>query len=121
MNNTILQYVSKRITQGHAVWEMLRINEYLDLNSPLRKALAFKATTSFNNSENSDAEIEVFNKIILGATLATLTETEKSIIMNRSEQRVATNSRKYDYKFVPSARFAAGNALQRSVRRVARG
>ena len=65
----MFQYISQEISNGRPLWGMLRANEYLEADNPLRNALAIKAKNKL-----TEADQELVNVVLAGASLGELSK-----------------------------------------------
>jgi hypothetical protein len=89
----ILSSISNDICNGRPVWGLFRANEYLEKNSPIRKALVSKALSSKTANQSrlkeSDSLIELASS---GSKLSELNPAERKEVMQLNE--VATMQRR---------------------------
>ena len=77
----IFRYISQEISNGRPIWGMLRANEYLEANNPLRQALAEKAKTQL-----IDAKLELVKEVMSGTTLGELSNSQVKEIRELNER-----------------------------------
>ncbi|MEZ4754364.1 MAG: hypothetical protein R3A13_08670 [Bdellovibrionota bacterium] len=89
---TIFRYISKEISNGRPLWGMLRANEYLESQDPLRQALVIKARAHLGNLNQS-----LVNQVLAGAKLAELETSQREEILELGE-RLKDSRDKFIYK-----------------------
>ncbi len=60
INSVILCNITQQLTRGRPLWAMARLNEYLEVSDPLRKALGVKAI----NLLNKEISPEIVQKLV---------------------------------------------------------
>lgn len=94
---SLLSDISRDLSSGRGIWGMLRVNEYLKSDDPLRKALLGRAQTSAK-SELTAIENKIYFQ---GVRLSELNASEQGKIIatnlpekNRNRHRVIVRSRR---------------------------
>ena len=94
LNNSMFHYLSKEITQGCALQAILRANEYLNAEDPLRLALIAKAKTraSYQQLRHNWNYISLIEKGLSLSELssAQITQIEQAITKQVSDLPQAT-------------------------------
>lgn len=80
LNATLLCNITQQLTRGRPLWAMARLNEYLEVSDPMRKALASRALTLVNKNIPS----EIADKLIKqGCRFNELTsEQQEELLIN---------------------------------------
>ena len=82
LNRTILGSIHHDICTGRPLWGLLRANEYLEPNSPIRKALVTKAKQSLQGTTYTPLR-QIVERTIDGDCLA---EMPEALYLIRQEQ-----------------------------------
>lgn len=98
MNTTLLSYISKEISNGRPLWGLLRANEYLEANCPIRRALAKKAQVAFIARNPSSLELVVFEMATNGKKLSDFSE-ELQLTVRQTKEVYQKPAKRYS--FVP--------------------
>jgi hypothetical protein len=78
INSVILCNITQQLTRGRPLWAMARLNEYLEVSDPLRKALASKALSLINKSISP----EIADKLVTqGCRLNELTASQQEELL----------------------------------------
>lgn len=90
IGTALLLDLSKKIASGEAVWSLLRINEYRQQSSsPITDALTIKAVKEIEKLDKSLSTKKVIEKIINGACLRDLSQTEKGLLKRKINNSAA--------------------------------
>ena len=90
LSAALLRDICLDVKFNRPIWAMLRVNEYLEINSPLRKAIAFKASKEVDMSNSLNDKI--FNE---GATLREFSKRDQILITNYDSGRRPYNHSKF--------------------------
>lgn len=116
MTNKLLADISKDISGGRPLWGLLRANEYLESDSPVRKALVFKAKGLISEDVLSEPVQRAVEPILSGSTL---TELPLDIqVALRKDRELSTRPVKGKHSYLPTrtVRFSERKASLRALR-----
>ena len=85
LTHTLLRHISKEIQFGRPIWALLTLNEYLDGKCYLHKSLQKRARDNIRLEDISLELSAVISKILSGAKLIDLNETERNLALTYRE------------------------------------
>lgn len=90
----ILSSISSDICNGRPVWGLFRANEYLEKNSPIRKALVNKALSSSKATQSRFRQADSLIKLASsGSKLSELNPEQRKEVMELNEVRTIRRGR----------------------------
>ena len=79
LNRVLLQNIGQQLSNGRPLWAMARLNEYLSVSDPIRKAFAMKASKLINPGVSEEIRHKIINE---GTLFGELTKIQQAHFLN---------------------------------------